>query len=52
MADPRVEKLAQVIVGYSVAVRPGDRVVIEGDSLAEPLLKEMYIEVLRAGGIR
>jgi aminopeptidase len=50
MADPRVEKLAQVIVGYSVAVRPGDRVVIEGDSLAEPLLKAVYVEVLRAGG--
>ncbi len=31
MSDPRVEKLAEVIVRYSVAVRPGDKVVIEGD---------------------
>ncbi len=50
MADPRVEKLAQVIVAYSVAVRPGDKVVIEGESLAEPLLKAVYIETLKAGG--
>ena len=50
MGDPRVEKLAEVIVSYSVAVRPGDKVVIEGDSLAEPLLKALYVKVLQAGG--
>ncbi len=50
MSDPRVEKLAQVLVDYSVAVRPGDRVVINGDALAEPLLKEIYVRVLKAGG--
>lgn len=50
MSDPRVEKLAQVMVEYSVAVRPGDKVVINGDSLAEPLLKEIYARVLKAGG--
>ena len=50
MADPRVEKLAEVIVSYSVAVRPGDKVVIEGDSLAEPLIKAVYVKALQAGG--
>ncbi|MFH0769544.1 MAG: aminopeptidase, partial [Chloroflexota bacterium] len=50
MADLRVEKLAQLLVGYSVAVREGDRVVINGSTLAEPLLKEIYIRVLQAGG--
>jgi aminopeptidase len=50
MGDPRVEKLADVIVSYSVAVRPGDKVVIEGESLAEPLLKTLYVKVLQAGG--
>ena len=50
MGDPRVEKLAEVIVSYSVAVRPGDKVVIEGESLAEPLLKRLYVKVLQAGG--
>ncbi|MFH0768562.1 MAG: aminopeptidase [Chloroflexota bacterium] len=50
MADLRIEKLAQLLVDYSVAVREGDRVVINGSTLAEPLLKEIYIRVLQAGG--
>ncbi|MDM8001129.1 MAG: aminopeptidase [Dehalococcoidia bacterium] len=50
MHDPRVEKLAEVLVNYSVAVRPGDKVVIEGESLAEPLMKALFVKVLQAGG--
>ena len=29
MLDPRVEKLAQVLIGYSCAVKPGERILIE-----------------------
>jgi len=50
MTDPRVEKLADLLVNYSVAVRAGDRVLVEGTSLAEPLLKAVYVKVLQAGG--
>jgi aminopeptidase len=50
MSDPRIEKLADVLVGYSAAVRPGDKVAIGGDTLAEPLLKAVYAKVLEAGG--
>jgi len=50
MTDPRVEKLADVLVNYSVAVRPGDKVLVQGDTLAEPLLKAVYAQVLQAGG--
>ena len=50
MADPRVEKLARVLVEYSVAVRQGDRVLIEGSSAAGPLLKAVYVRTLQAGG--
>jgi aminopeptidase len=50
MADLRIEKLAETLVDYSVAVRKYDRVVINGSSLAEPLLKEIYIRVLKSGG--
>jgi aminopeptidase len=50
MTDARVEKLADVLVSYSVAVRPGDRVMVQGTTLAEPLLKEVYAKVLQAGG--
>ncbi|MDP6632140.1 MAG: aminopeptidase [Dehalococcoidales bacterium] len=49
-ADLRIEKLAETLVDYSVAVREGDRVLINGSSLAEPLLKEIYARVLQAGG--
>lgn len=50
MADPRTDKLAQVLVDYSIAVRPGDNVLIEGSTPAEPLLKAIYARVLQAGG--
>lgn len=50
MNDPRVEKLADVLVEYSTAVRPGDKVLITGDTLAEPLLRAVYAKVLEAGG--
>jgi aminopeptidase len=48
--DPRVAALAKVLVSYSAAVGRGDVCVVEGDSAAEPLLREVYEEVLRAGG--
>ena len=50
MKDPRIEKLAEVLVSYSTAVRPGDRVIITGETPAEPLLKAVYVKVLQAGG--
>ena len=50
MTDPRVEQLADVLVNYSVAVKPGDKVAIQGSTLAGPLLKAVYASVLRAGG--
>src|SRR3972149_8729793 len=50
MADQRIEKLARTVVESSCAVRKGDRVVINGSTIAEPLIKEIYASVLRAGG--
>jgi aminopeptidase len=50
MPDPRIEKLAQVLVNYSVAVQPKDKVAIQGSTIAEPLLKAVVVEVLKAGG--
>src|SRR5689334_12487615 len=50
--DPRVEKMANVIINYSTAVKPGDRVLIRGTSpLAQPLMQALYAEALRAGGL-
>jgi aminopeptidase len=50
MSDPRIEKLADVLVSYSVAVQPGDKVLIRGGELAAPLLVAVYAKVLQAGG--
>jgi aminopeptidase len=50
MADPRIEKLADVLVNYSVAVQPGHKVMIQGETIASPLLNAVYAKVLPAGG--
>jgi aminopeptidase len=50
MADPRIERLAGVLVGYSTAVEPGDLVIIESSPLAAPLVRAVYGHVLAAGG--
>ena len=46
MTDPRVERLAAVIIDYSTAVRPGDLVVLEGSSAGAPLLRALHRRVL------
>ena len=50
MRDPRLEKLADVLVNYSVGVRPGQSVRISGAPVAQPLVVELYAKVLQAGG--
>ena len=50
MADPRMQKLAEILVHYSIAVQPGDWVQISGDAEALPLLTEVTRLVTRAGG--
>ena len=50
MGDPRVERLASVLVRYSTHIEPGDLVMIQGMPAAAPLLLAVYEEVLKAGG--
>ncbi len=38
MADPRVTRLAHVLVDYSTNVQPGQKVGISGPALAAPLI--------------
>ena len=47
--DPRVEKLARVLVHYSLEVRRGQLVRIGGTALAAPHLAAAYRECLLAG---
>jgi aminopeptidase len=50
VADSRVQKFAKVLVEHSARVVPGDRVLIEGTTVAEPLIRELYIQILEKGG--
>jgi aminopeptidase len=50
VADVRIEKLAKVLVNYSLGVRPKQWVRIEGGAEAAPLIAAAYVEVLKAGG--
>jgi aminopeptidase len=50
MRDSRLEKLADVLVNYSVGVKPEQLVRISGPPLAQPLVVELYRKVVAAGG--
>jgi aminopeptidase len=51
VTDPRVQKLADVIVNYSTELGEGDLVLIQGPELAEPLIVEIVRAALAAGAI-
>ena len=44
------EKQAKLIVKYAVEVQKDDSVLIQGPAIAEPLIKEIYQQVLISGG--
>ncbi len=50
MADSRVQKFAKVLVEHSARIVPGDRVLIEATTAAEPLVRELFIQVMEKGG--
>jgi aminopeptidase len=49
MTDPRVAKLADLLVNYSLELRPGQVVRIDAGTVAAPLVTEVYREAVRAG---
>ena len=51
MSDPRLQALANVITRHSVRLGEGDLVLIQGPSLAEPLLVELNRAALERGAI-
>jgi aminopeptidase len=50
MPDPRVSKLAKVLVNYSVEVQKGEQVVIRTSPVADELTLAVYEEVIKTGG--
>ncbi len=50
MVDPRLTRLADLLVNYSVQVQPGEWTLVQAEVVAVPLAREVYRAVLRAGG--
>ena len=51
LSEVRVQKFARILVEHSTRVAPGDRIVIEATTAAEPLVRELYAQILERGGI-
>jgi aminopeptidase len=50
MTDPRIEKLADVLVNYSCAVKPGDNVLVEAIDVPHAFSKALVRAVAAEGG--
>ena len=50
MRDPRLDKLADVLVNYSVSVQKGEKVLIEARGIDAELVKALIEKVYAAGG--
>lgn len=50
MTDPRIEKMAEVLVDYSLEVRPGELMLVQSMPEAEPLVLAVYRRALARGG--
>ncbi len=51
MADVRVQRFAKILVEHSTRVAPGDRILIEATTAAEPLVRELFAQILERGGL-
>lgn len=49
MTDPRTDKLADVLVNYSIGVKPDDWVIITGNTTGLPLIEAITERVVAAG---
>lgn len=49
MGDPRLKKLAEILVNHSLEVKKGERILIQGSTEGAPLIKEVYRKVLQQG---
>ncbi len=49
MPDPRVTKLAKVLINYSLKIKPGEQLLIQTTPLADELTLAAYEEAIKAG---
>ena len=47
--DPRIEKLAKVLIHYSLKLKKGQLLRIQGQAVAMPLIKAAYAEAVKLG---
>ncbi len=51
MADSRIQKFARILVEHSTRVAPGDRILVEATTAAQPLVQELFMQILERGGL-
>ena len=51
MTDPRVDRMAGVIAGYSLALSPGRLALLTGDLAGLPLLRAVFRRALALGAL-
>ncbi len=49
MSDPRVTKLAEVLIHYSLELKPGQQMILRTNPLADELNLAVYAEAVKAG---
>jgi aminopeptidase len=49
MPDPRLETLARTVLGYSLGLKAGEKLLIEGETGSEPLVRGLMAEAYRMG---
>ncbi|MGF7060488.1 aminopeptidase [Brassicibacter mesophilus] len=49
MKDARLQKLAHLLINYSLGIKKGEYLQLEGNLITEPLLKELYREAIKVG---
>jgi aminopeptidase len=47
--DPRIQRLASTLIQYSIALRKGQLIKIQGEAAAMPLIKAVYEEAVKVG---
>ena len=51
MMDPRYEKLADVLIGYSTALKKGERILIESFDIPPEMTNALIRRTMEAGGV-
>jgi len=49
MPDPRIAKLAKVLINYSLKIQPGEQLLLQTSPLADELTIAVYEEAIKAG---